>query len=729
MKKLVKWTAVIILFLVICLTGIVIILPKLLNPNDYKDKISEQVYKKSGLQLKIPGDIVLSVSPRLQVLFALGKIELQAVDNTSDAPLLQSDEVEVRLSLWPLISNKKLAIQGIKLHGVHCALSRDKNGRGNWENPDKVKTAPASPQQKKNVTSTKTVTLPALELGSFDLSDVTIRYQDKQAGKIFAIKNLYIQTNNIRDNSKFHLQSGFIINSTTDDKSLTVENTINSDVLISQSRQTLQLTDLSITSVIKGLTDKEHVIKLSANTSLNLKEERLILEHLVLADTNIRVELDSEINNFTKPEFKGKLNIPQFSLTRFLKDNDLPLPAWKNDNVLEKVTFSCRFSGDMKKVDISAMDIILDDSHGRGSLAFLNLSQPAFDFKMHFDRLDIDHYATGTRQDNKIAADGELGETANNTKQTTTSAGESSKPLFPVELLRKLHFNLDLGVDDFIAGGARLSQVTLNSSAENGELALEPLSAKLYGGSITGKAHLDVRGKTPQLNTDIALDNVQIGPLLTDVTGKEEVTGTAIFTMQIRTKGNSRQQLTGNADGSVKTALKNGVIKKLHILQVVRQAKAVYEKELPAKTADDEPTGFARIRAGGKIVKGILYNNNLRADSELMNVTGAGKIDFTRQYVDYLLKVALTKGLERNRVSGKSSYSKFIIPYKIHGTFSDLKEEADVVGLFKEEAKTFLIEKLQDQFNKNSTTSKTKPKTKKNSSGDLLQKGFNSLFK
>jgi len=90
------------------------------------------------------------------------------------------------------------------------------------------------------------------------------------------------------------------------------------------------------------------------------------------------------------------------------------------------------------------------------------------------------------------------------------------------------------------------------------------------------------------------------------------------------------------------------------------------------------------------------------------------------------LKISIARGMDRSKKSGKTDYSKVIIPYRIQGKFSDIKEEADVVGFFKSEVKTLLLEELQKQLNKNSGDSEKEEE--KDSTTDLLERGLKSIF-
>jgi AsmA protein len=741
MKRVMKWAGGILLICVVGFAGLIIVLPMVLDPNDYKDKISKLVYEQSGFQLEIPGDITLNISPRLEVLFSLGQIRILSAPDFSGLPLLSSEEARVELSLLPLLKEKRLAIQSLQLHGVYCHLIRDTSGKGNWE----ITAAPAESSSPSTDTkdadpapqvqaSGKTKKTPTLELGAFDLSRVTVRYEDQQTGKIFELKDLSVQTGNVQDGQSFHLQSKFVlISSGSNNSALSVENALDADILFSLSAKTLQLENLLLNSVIIGFGVQDAEITLAVNTFIDLTRKNIKLKELSLSSGELSVQLRADVSDFSNPSFKGTLQIPEFSPNKFFGKYKLPQPVWKDSSALQQFGFSCEFAGDMKKIDVSTIDIVLDGARGKGRFVLIDPSNPAYDFKMHFDRLDLDRYATVAQQSEAVAVHAEKAEEAEKGKtggisgNTSAPKAASLQPLFPVDLLRKLQFQLDLAVDSMKMKGAEVSRVELKASAGDGLLELKPFRAELYEGSVSAGVNLDVQGKIPQLKITKDLDHVEVGPLLTDMTGKDDVTGAAVLSLELTTKGNTKEQLIRNSNGTMNLALENGVIKKLHIIQVVRQAKAMYEKKMLVESAQDEPTGFAHISATGTIKEGVFINNDLKASSDLMIVTGAGKVDFDAEYVDYLLKVSLTRGLDRNEESGKTDYSKFVIPYKIHGNFSDLKEEADVVGLFKAQAQSLLMNELQKQLDKGDEGSEQGGK-KEDSGQDLLQQGLKSLF-
>lgn len=740
MKRLMMWAGGLLLACVVIFAGLILLLPVVLDPNDYKGEITDIVYEKSGYRLEIPGDIELIVSPRLDVLFSLGQVRVQSGLDFPDTILASSEKANIELSLLPLLREKRLSIQGVKLHGVYCNLIRNKKGKGNWEMFVAADVPPASDNKEVASTpspappapsKTKAKKRPTLELGALSLSEITVRYDDQQSGKLFELKNFNVQTNNVQEGRPFHLQSQFtLLSSSANNSVLSVACTLESDVTLALAAKTLHLNSFSLLSQIKGFGIQETTVQLALDSSVNLAEQSVEMKNFSLSSGKLALQANAEVTDFRDPVFQGNLHIPEFSLRDFLEQNQLTQPVWKDDSALRQVGFSCRIEGDDKKIRVSDMQAVLDGTHATGNFSLIDFAQPAYDFKMHLDRFDLDRYSTvPVPPQSNVAPPKKKSHAVKSEVKSPQAAPAKAitlQPVFPVDMLRSLRFQLDLKADSMKVRGAEMSQVVLKAQGKDGLLQLQPFRAELYSGSLSAESSLDVRDKIPQLKMQSDLDHVQVGPLLTDMTGKEEVTGAAVFALQLATSGNSKEQLRRHANGTMNLALENGVVKKLHILQVIRQAKALYDGEQVVAAAADEPTGFAHISATGVIRDGILYNKDLKAGSDLMHVAGSGKVDFVHEYVDYLLDVTLTRGMDRNEKSGRTDYSKVKIPYKIQGKFSDLKQEADVVGLLKSQAQNLLMNELQKQLNKGDGDGEQGKE--EDSTQQLLKKGLKSLF-
>ena len=274
---------------------------------------------------------------------------------------------------------------------------------------------------------------------------------------------------------------------------------------------------------------------------------------------------------------------------------------------------------------------------------------------------------------------------------------EAAPPVIPVPFLRSLPLQLDLQLDSMNVDGAELSQVQIKLSGHDGIIQVAPLTARLYGGSMKVEATLDVSGDLPQLHLKPSIKQVQLAPLFQGMMGREEVTGMALIQGDIRSSGLSREELLNHINGTMQVAILNGEIKAVTIMPVIRTTLALHRKEAAPPLTGDGATEFDRLTGTGILEDGILYNDDLMAASESMQMTGAGEIDLTRRQIDFMLNISLPPDLAQDKDMGLTELSGRTIPYKIFGPLTDLKQEADIEKLLPTESRPEPLKKLKEQ--------------------------------
>ena len=100
MAKFIKLIAVILGIVILLVVGAIIIIPLVVDPNDYKDQITALVKDKTGRELQIEGDIQLSVFPWLGL--ELGAVRLSNAPDFGEEPFAAVREAAVRVKLRPL---------------------------------------------------------------------------------------------------------------------------------------------------------------------------------------------------------------------------------------------------------------------------------------------------------------------------------------------------------------------------------------------------------------------------------------------------------------------------------------------------------------------------------------------------------------------------------------------------------------------------------------------------
>ena len=117
-----------IAFLILLLAAIVA--PNLISWNNYQDVIINKIKDLSGQDLKINGDIQVSLLPTPTIL--LNKISLSYPTNFSSKQLLTIKSAEIKISLNHLITSQ-LKIQKVKLIDPVIELETFKSEGKNWD--------------------------------------------------------------------------------------------------------------------------------------------------------------------------------------------------------------------------------------------------------------------------------------------------------------------------------------------------------------------------------------------------------------------------------------------------------------------------------------------------------------------------------------------------------------------------------------------------------------------
>ncbi|MGK0375306.1 MAG: AsmA protein, partial [Arenicella sp.] len=103
MLKLIKWLAGLFVTLTVVILLAVIIIPKIVDPNDYRDELSALVKNKTGRDLSVSGDLKISVFPWLGVkIQGLSLSQPKGIEGN----MLSVDDAQLRVKLMPLLSNK-----------------------------------------------------------------------------------------------------------------------------------------------------------------------------------------------------------------------------------------------------------------------------------------------------------------------------------------------------------------------------------------------------------------------------------------------------------------------------------------------------------------------------------------------------------------------------------------------------------------------------------------------
>ena len=718
MAKLIKFFLWFILSLVLVIVAAVILIPVLVDPNDYKDEITRQVYNQTGRTLTIEGNIDLAIALPLSVSLDLGKVELSNAEGFTEIPFAKMQDASLFVSIWPLINENRLEVGKIKLSGMELNLMRNKQGQTNWADLSsekvsavtdannknkKTQAAPQKASDKNNETN-----LPEIKIAGINIINAQINWTDEQAGQKISLSKTNITISELIENKPFKLQLSTHIES--NNPAIKGDFSLQSAPVISLSKQLFQLpeTSLSVDLIGKMLPGGGNKTNLDGDIVFDANAQTLDISKMKLTSYDMTINGLIQASNLdTAVQYTGKVNIEQFSPKTLAAILGSALPEMKEAKALNSADAKMTFTGDENKITISSLEANLDETSLKGSVAISHFKAPHYGFDLTLNQLDLDYYAMAEVEDvaEKSASDKPVSDKSKADQKTKTSKATAKKPqsdtpVFPIEALRQLNLDGKLAIARFIAGGAKMSNVVIVLKGNKGQVQLMPLKADLYKGTINLKTSIDARGKTPKLNIVNELKNVQIGDLLQDVTGSQEFTGVANISANISTSGNDKDRLVKNSNGTAKLLVTDGHIKKLDILTTIRQADALLKgKSIPTES-QDENTKFTELKGTMKIKNGVIHNNDLASQSPLMHVTGKGYIDFPKEYVDYTLSVKLLNSMKIDKNSQGTDVKGKEIPYTIKGKFSEISQNANINKVVEKEVKKQIEKELNKQLEK-----------------------------
>ncbi len=182
----------ILITLLIVMTTVIVVLGVLIatfNLNKYKPQIEKKVYEATGKELKINGNIGLSLSP---FGLSIKDIVVKNPKGFSNGDMLKLKRVAVSLQIVPLL-NKQVKVNYIKLENMNILVEKSKKGLMNLAlQQNKVKK-----EQPKSSKKEKPGKLPMVNVNKILLSNVNIIYDDKQTKTKAKVSNLNITLNDI----------------------------------------------------------------------------------------------------------------------------------------------------------------------------------------------------------------------------------------------------------------------------------------------------------------------------------------------------------------------------------------------------------------------------------------------------------------------------------------------------------------------------------------------------
>ena len=646
MKGPLKWLAAIVAIILLLIVSAAILLPIVIDPNDHKPEIIAQVKEQTGRDLRIDGDISLSVFPWIGV--ALGKVELGNAAGFDNPVFASTDKVSIRVKLLPLLS-KRLEMDTVTIHGLTLNLARDASGRSNWDDLAKAggdtgsadgstsSDSPASPDAS---------AAAALAIGGLDIKDANLSWNDASSGQRFKIGNLTVQTGAISAGEPVDLKLAL-------------------DVQAGES-------DVSRHITVEGKLDYD-----AGNKSL-------LVEDLQLAAEDVKITGRLRVYNIdSAPTTMGTISIGEFNPKKLLGTFSGDALQTRDPNALTRVSLQATIAGKPNQLTVKPLTIHLDDSTLNGEVAVPDIASQALRFKLALDAIDVDRYLPPGKET--------IGDGAP-VAATPGAAATAASTEVPNEALRRLDVIGRMTIGKLKVASLNLSDVDMSVKAKNGVIRLHPIDANLYSGTYRGNITVDVRGDSPRTTVDENLTGVLAGPLLQDLQGHDRISGKANVSIAMRSEGATADEVQRSLNGSATFAFTDGAINGVNVARMIREAYArIKGAKLPVEEVEQK-TDFSELRGSMRVRNGVATNNDFTVRTPLLRINGKGTANLPAQTVDYRVAATIVKTLKGQGGEELKDLIGIPIPIHVTGNFTDPNYALDTDALAEALAKS----KIQD---------------------------------
>ncbi|UJF19907.1 AsmA family protein [Vibrio sp. SS-MA-C1-2] len=674
MKKLLYF----ILAVIFIVGGAAVALVTLVNPNQFKPMLVEQVKKSTGQELIITGDLSWRFFPSLGI--NVGETILKNSSEFSDPNLLALKSMELSVSVLPLFS-KQLEVGNVELLGANLSLHTLSDGRSNLDNLTNQDDSSKEQQNKsatQDIKSKETTEIKntknskwKIMIAGISVVDGQLKIQDDRTNMSTEIKQVNFNLSHFlpgewsqvsfsaqgkQNLSTFSISSTGEINIAEDLKSATFKN-----IEIEGSfndNQGFNLENFRATA---------DLINPNSPATIAMKVNGISNDLTFDIKTQTNIQLD---------ENKNDVNLKQLIINGHVAGDSVP-----NGKTALNLSTNVQYQLDKQLAQLSSLIINIDDTTITGSGSFQSKSRPRVTLNLASEKIDLNKLLAISASPETTGKSHSPDNQGNKPTNTTVVKSNQEPDLAGLKLV---DLDLKLQIKQLIANHLKLNNIQSHMTLDQGIAKLENLSANLYGGKVVTKATLNSNGKLATYTVNKQLIGVNARPLLIDLADFDHLAGTMNISAALSGQGLSEARLKGDSKGKVEAKFTDGAIYGVNIPQMIRHAQAKLKgKTLPPEEKSEKKTDFSALTANVTLNKGIATVSNINMASPLLRVKGSGTTNIVDETVNMVMKTSIVGTLEGQEGRDLNELKGITIPIKVTNTWQNPKYSIVIDDLLK----------------------------------------------
>ena len=700
--------------------------------NRFKADIVQAVQARTGRTLRFDGDLALAIFPSIGVKLPATTLS----ERGRDAPFAQLTSAQASVALLPLLRGG-VEIDALSIDGLRATIIRQADGSTNIDDLlGRSAPVPASTTGSGKGGAGEGGAKASAAIGEVRLRKADLTLRDLAAKRTVRLAELDLQVDRYAPGVRMPLEASADVS--VDNPALAAKVTIDVEFAWAEDGKLAGVYDLALkadgrfrelpmkldmraeqlVAVADAMDVRQLKAALDVQTEGGALEVRLAAPRFAVSPqqaTGERIELSVKRGGVSPLDFTlaiadirgnaARLETDAVKIVgqarsgerRLAIDGVLPLAA----NVAERTA----------RIERGALNVVVDDpalaqksvrlplavaaavdrwretatvqlesrAEGLNGRARINLA--GFDakhvtFDVDAEEVDVDRYLP-VRQ--PAASGAASGPAAASTGTSTASAGPSGDADAKVDLsaLREASGSGSVRIARLKVRGVEAADIRLTAKASDGRIDIAPVSARIYGGTVAGRIGIDTR----VINSVSATGNatgVQLRSALGKIGARAALEGSANGTFELTTSGATSKQMKRGLAGNVVLDVRNGALVGIDLNDIVGNAESFLQSRSRQTGAFDERkrTEFTQLTGSARIKDGVAVNDDLKAQTKTLVLTGSGRMDLAADELDYTLRTQVT-ALPVGSPNALRSLTGVTIPVHISGQLDHLGYSVD----------------------------------------------------
>lgn len=673
MKKIIYILLGLALAAVVAITALV----SLIDPNQFKPQLVDQVRKSTGRELVMEGAIGWRFWPSLGL--SLEKVALRNPAGFAEPDLVRFERGEASVGLLPLLSHR-LEIGKVTLSGAHLFVQTRADGSSNLS--DLIKTtkqgADASPAGESQPAAPAASDKQPwqISLQGVELQQASALLQDDRNGTVSRLEQLDLNLGQLAVDQWVPVT----LAAKGAQGELAFDLKGQAQLKLAQDESRSELKDLSLEGSLK-----DPVQRLDA---FSIKADRLALGEW----SSLTLSLQGAQGAADKPTLagtlEGTLKARLDENRQLLEISDAVLAAKLSGDALPRPQLQVKLAGfaraelDKQNVTLTNLVMGVDDAllSGNGSVQLGAVPRVEFDLKG--EALDLDGWLGQPAKAAPAAASSGAVVPAGTTAQAAAPAAKALSTAEPdLTALKSVDLAGRLQLGSVRLKGLDLSAVDLQLALAGGQLTLKQFSAGVAGGKVTASGLLDARQKPARYQAHKRVQGVDVRPLLQTLAQTDLLEGKGDLEVEVQGAGLSELALRSRMQGKVNLKLSDGALHGINLAEMIREARATLTGKGADQVKEARKTDFSALTASFRIADGVAQSDDIQLFAPALRVKGQGQTALVPETLDFLFLTSVVESSKGQGGKDVDELKDITIPVRIGGHWQAPSYRLDVKAL------------------------------------------------